>query len=197
MTKEVEFYFDFGSPYSYLAYHQLKKIASETGAKIIYRPILLGAIFKATNNQSPAMIPSKARYAFKDFKDWSKYWDIPFKFNPFFPINSFFLMRGAIGYQLKHPAEFDHFVETCFRAMFEDPKNLNDEQVVCQILDEAGLSSHVYLDIIADDQVKQLAKDVTAQAVERGLFGVPAFFVKGEMFWGQDRLHFVEQRLKG
>lgn len=195
MTKDVEFYFDFGSPYSYLAYHQLKKITEKYQAKIVYRPVLLGGIFQATNNQSPAMIPAKARYAFKDFKDWSKYLNIPFKFNPSFPINSFFLMRGAVGYQEKSPEHFEHYLATVFKAMFQQPQNLNDPQVVQQVLEDAGLSWQTYQNLIEDHDIKQKAKDLTSQAVERGLFGVPAFFVDGEMFWGQDRLHFVEERL--
>ena len=194
--KKIDFYFDFGSPYSHIAYHQLQKIAQKYQAEIVYHPIILGGVFKATQNNSPAMIPAKAKYLFKDVVDWAKYLDIKFKFNPYFPVNTFMPMRAAIGYQLLHPELFDQYVEIMFKAMFEAPVNLNDEQVVKQTLEEGGLSFETYQQLIADEQIKQLAKDKTQQAVERGLFGVPAFFVDNEMFWGQDRLHFVEQRLQ-
>lgn len=194
--KKIDFYFDFGSPYSYLAYYQLQKIAQAHQAEIVYHPIILGGIFKATQNNSPAMVPAKAKYLFKDVVDWAKYWEIPFKFNPYFPINTFMPMRAAIGYQQRYPEQFQHYVATMFKAMFDHAVNLNDEHILHQTLEDAGLSVETYQTLIQDEQIKQLAKDKTQQAVERGLFGVPAFFVEGEMFWGQDRLNFVEQRLQ-
>lgn len=194
--KKIEFYFDFGSPYSYIAYHQLKKYQNEYNIEIIYHPILLGAVFKATNNTSPAMIPQKAKYIFKDLNDSAKYWSIPFKFNPNFPINTFFLMRGAVGFQEKYPEQFDHYVATVFKAMFEQPVNLNDEAVVKSTLESNGFSYESYQNLINDSEIKDLAKIKTQHAVERGLFGAPTFFINNEMFWGQDRLHFIEQQLK-
>lgn len=195
-VKKIDFYFDFGSPYSYLAYYQLKKIAQKYQAEIVYHPIILGGVFKATQNNSPAMVPAKAKYLFKDVVDWAKYWEIPFKFNAYFPVNTFMPMRAAIGYQLLHPDQFSLYVDTMFTAMFNTAVNLNDEQLIQKTLEDAGLSFDTYQNLIQNEEIKQLAKDKTQQAVERGLFGVPAFFVEDEMFWGQDRLQFVEQRLQ-
>lgn len=197
MTKDVEFYFDFGSPYSYLAYHQLQKIALDTGATIIYRPVIIGAIFKATHNQSPIMIPAKARYLMKDLMDWAKYWHIPTTMNPYFPINTFNLMRAAIGYQQHDAKQFERFIALIFKAMFEQPANLNDENVIKELLTEHDFSFEHYQQLIQDEKVKEHAKQLTQHSIEKGLFGVPAFFVDGEMFWGQDRLHFVKDRLTG
>lgn len=194
--KKLEFYFDFGSPYSYIAYHQLQKFKAQYPVEIIYKPILLGGIFKATNNNSPAMVPHKAQYLIKDLKDWSKYWQIPFIFNRYFPINTFFLMRGAVGYQKHHPEKFEHFVATIFKAMFEHPVNLNDDAEVKKVLEEANLSYEEYQKLINDDEVKEQAKSNTQLAVERGMFGAPTFFIDHQMFWGQDRLHFIEEILK-
>lgn len=193
--KQVEFFFDVGSPYSYLAYHQLPKIAQAKGAEIVWRPMLLGGVFQATGNSSPATIPAKGHYSNVDLDRWAKHFGVPIQQNPYFPINTLQLMRGAVGMQLRSDTEFHHYLAAIFSAMFEHPRNLGDLQELAAVLEAAGISSALMLELVQDDRVKQTLRKTTEEAVARGVFGAPTFFVGDEMFWGQDRLHFVEAAL--
>ncbi|HEV2612831.1 MAG TPA: 2-hydroxychromene-2-carboxylate isomerase [Noviherbaspirillum sp.] len=193
--KQVEFFFDVGSPYSYLAYHQLPKITRAKGAEIVWRPMLLGAVFQAAGNSSPAGIPVKASYLAIDLERWARHFDVPFKNNPHFPINTLQLMRGATGMQMRSEEEFHHYLSTIFSAMFEHPRNLGNLEELTAVLEAGGISPALYMELIADDKVKQALKKNTEEAVSRGVFGAPTFFVGSDMYWGQDRLHFVEQAL--
>ncbi|MCP1174792.1 2-hydroxychromene-2-carboxylate isomerase [Ralstonia chuxiongensis] len=193
--KQVEFFFDVGSPYSYLAYHQLPKIAQAKGAEIVWRPMLLGGVFQATGNSSPATIPAKGRYSNVDLERWAKHFGVPIQQNPHFPINTLQLMRGAVGMQLRSDAEFHRYLAAIFSAMFEHPRNLGDLQELAAVLEAAGISPALMLELVQDDRIKQTLRKTTEEAVARGVFGAPTFFVGDEMFWGQDRLHFVEAAL--
>lgn len=193
--KQVEFFFDVGSPYSYLAYHQLPKIAQAKGADIVWRPMLLGGVFQATGNGSPATIPAKGRYSNVDLERWAKHFGVPIQQNPHFPINTLQLMRGAVGMQLRSDAEFHRYLAAIFSAMFEHPRNLGDLQELAAVLEAAGISLALMLELVQDDRIKQTLRKTTEEAVARGVFGAPTFFVGDEMFWGQDRLHFVEAAL--
>lgn len=193
--KQVEFFFDVGSPYSYLAYHQLPKIAQAKGADIVWRPMLLGGVFQATGNGSPATIPAKGRYSNVDLERWAKHFGVPIRQNPHFPINTLQLMRGAVGMQLRSDAEFHRYLAAIFSAMFEHPRNLGDLQELAAVLEAAGISPALMLELVQDDRIKQTLRKTTEEAVARGVFGAPTFFVGDEMFWGQDRLHFVEAAL--
>lgn len=193
MTKAVEFLFDFGSPTSYLAYKQLPKIASRHGARIVWTPILLGAVFKATGNSSPAMVPAKARYMNEDLARFAKRHNIVLNFNSHFPVNTLSLMRGAVAYQATN--QFDIYVNAMFDAMWSHPRNLNDQSEVTHVLHDIGIEPGDYLARIERPDVKEKLKANTEGAVARGVFGAPTFFVNGEMFFGQDRLDFVEEAL--
>lgn len=193
--KQVEFFFDVGSPYSYLAYHQLPKIAQAKGAEIVWRPMLLGGVFQATGNSSPATIPAKGHYSNIDLERWAKHFGVPIQQNPHFPINTLQLMRGAVGMQLRNDAEFHRYLAAIFSAMFEHPRNLGDLQELAAVLEAAGISPALMLELVQDDRVKQALRKTTEEAVARGVFGAPTFFVGDQMFWGQDRLHFVEAAL--
>ncbi|MGN6261080.1 MAG: 2-hydroxychromene-2-carboxylate isomerase [Ralstonia sp.] len=193
--KQVEFFFDVGSPYSYLAYHQLPKIAQAKGAEIVWRPMLLGGVFQATGNSSPATIPPKGRYSNVDLERWAKHFGVPIQQNPHFPINTLQLMRGAVGMQLRSDAEFHGYLAAIFSAMFEHPRNLGDLQELAAVLEAADISPALMLELVQDDRIKQTLRKTTEEAVARGVFGAPTFFVGDEMFWGQDRLHFVEAAL--
>lgn len=193
--KQVEFFFDVGSPYSYLAYHQLPKIAQAKGAQIVWRPMLLGGVFQATGNSSPATIPAKGHYSNVDLERWAKHFGVPIQQNPHFPINTLQLMRGAVGMQLRSEAEFHRYLAAIFSAMFEHPRNLGDLQELAAVLEAAGISPALMLELVQDDRIKQTLRKTTEEAVARGVFGAPTFFVGDEMFWGQDRLHFVEAAL--
>lgn len=193
--KQVEFFFDVGSPYSYLAYRQLPKIAQAKGAEIVWRPMLLGGVFQATGNSSPATVPAKGQYSNIDLERWAKHFDVPIQQNPYFPINTLQLMRGAVGMQLRSEAEFHRYLAAIFSAMFEHPRNLGDLQELAAVLEAAGISPALMLKLVQDDRVKQALRKTTEEAVARGVFGAPTFFVGDAMFWGQDRLHFVEAAL--
>ena len=195
MTKTVEFFFDFGSPYTYLAYHQLPKIAARHRTTINWRPMLLGGVFQATGNKSPIEIPAKGRYSLIDLQRWAQHFGVPLQMNPHFPINTLPLMRGAVAMQLRSEVEFQRYVAVIFRAMFEHPRNLNQPEEVAAVLAENGMDPTAFVDLINAPAAKEKLKENTAQAVARGVFGAPTFFVGEQMFWGQDRLDFVEQAL--
>jgi 2-hydroxychromene-2-carboxylate isomerase len=194
MGKTVEFYFDFGSPYSYLAYRALPGIAAAHGAQIVLRPMLLGGVFKATGNHSPIEIPAKNRWLQLDLERWAARYGAGFRHNPYFPINTLTLMRGAAGMQLRG-ADFHKYVEAMFHAMWEEPRNLGDQHELAAVLREAGIDVDGFQSLVNDPTVKEQLKKNTEEAVARGVFGAPAFFVGEEMFWGQDRLDFVAAAL--
>ena len=195
MNKTVDFYFDFGSPAAYLAYTQLPKLRTDTGATVVMKPILLGGVFQATGNRSPASIPSKGSYLFQDLKRYAKRYGVPWIMNPHFPINTITLMRADVGLGLRGDARLDAYREAIFRAVWVDQQNMNDPATVASILVKAGFDPAEMMAIAADPQVKDELKAVTQAAVDRGIFGAPTFFVGDLMFWGQDRLDFVREAL--
>ena len=194
MGKQVEFYFDFGSPYSYLAYKALPGIAAAHAAQIVWRPMLLGGVFKATGNHSPAEIPAKSKWMQRDMQRWAERYGAAFTRNPHFPINTLTLMRGAAGMQMRGP-DFRKYVEAIFHAMWEEPRNLGEPQELAAVLRQAGFDADAFQSLVNDPAVKEQLKKNTEEAVARGVFGAPTFFVGEEMFWGQDRLDFVAEAL--
>lgn len=195
MTKSVEFYFDFGSPASYLAATQLPRLCAEAGAELVWKPMLLGGVFQATGNHSPATIPAKGPYMMKDLARFARRYGVPFKFNPNFPINTLVLMRGATGMQMHEPERFAAYVDAMYRAMWALPRNLSDPATVEAVLQEAGFDAARMLALANAQDVKDRLKAITQEAVERGVFGAPTMFVGQQMFWGQDRLDFVREAL--
>ena len=193
--KQVEFYFDLGSPYSYLGFFQIQKIAQQHQAEVIWKPMLLGGVFKATGNNSPMMVPAKAAYSMKDMTRWAKHWQIPVQMNPHFPINTLQLMRLITTVQLYQPEDFVHILTGLFDAMFGEPKNLNDMSELIQVVTSLGLNVEQVQAWLNDEGVKAQLKHVTEEAIQRGVFGAPTWFVGDEMFWGVDHLHFVETAL--
>lgn len=195
MSKTVEFLFDVGSPYTYLAYHQLPKIAKAQGATIVWTPVLLGGIFQATGNKSPAEVPAKGRYSNVDLQRWAKAYGVTIQMNPNFPINTLPLMRGAVAMQMRSDEEFHRYLRAVFSAMFGKPRNLNDPAEIGAVLAEAGFDPGEFMALISEQSVKDRLKENTTGAVARGVFGAPTFFVGDDMFWGQDRLAFVEEAI--
>lgn len=193
--KTIEFFFDVGSPYSYLAYHQLPKIAQARNANILWRPMLLGGVFQATGNASPVTVPLKAAYSQVDLERWARHFNVTFNQNPHFPINTLQLMRGAVAMQMRSNDEFHRYLSAIFSAMFEHPRNLGIPEEVAAVLEGAGISPLLFLELIKDDKVKAKLKSDTEEAVARGVFGAPTFFVGSDMYWGQDRLEFVDMAL--
>ena len=195
MSKTVEFLFDVGSPYTYLAYHQLPKIAEAQGAGIVWTPVLLGGIFQATGNKSPAEVPAKGRYSNVDLQRWANAYGVNIEMNPNFPIITLPLMRGAVAMQMRGDEEFHRYLRAIFSAMFEKPRNLNVPAEIGAVLADAGFDPGDFTALISDQSVKDRLKDNTTSAVARGVFGAPTFFVGDDMFWGQDRLDFVAEAI--
>jgi 2-hydroxychromene-2-carboxylate isomerase len=198
MSKCFEFLFDFGGPNSYLAHKMLPKLCAQTGATAIYTPILLGGLFKLTNNQAPLMryaeTPAKRDYEMLEFQRFIVKHQLPFRMNPHFPINTMLVMRGAVA--ARHLDCFMPYLELTMSAMWEEGANMGDAEVVREVLDKAGLDSAALLAACEDPQIKAELAANTENAAARGAFGVPTFFVGPEMFWGKERLGQVAEALE-
>ena len=194
--KSFEFWFDFGSPAAYLAWTQIPAIEASTGAQALWRPMLLGGVFQATGNQSPAAVPAKGRYTFTDFDRFARRYGVPLRHNPHFPINTLLPMRGAIGLQHTQPERLADYCRAMFQAIWGDARNLNEPAEVGAVLAAAGFDPQALLALTNEAQTKQALKDATEEAVRRGVFGAPTFFVGEQMFWGQDRIDFLKEALQ-
>jgi 2-hydroxychromene-2-carboxylate isomerase len=194
--KQVEFFFDVGSPTTYLAWTQLPALCAQAGAELVYRPMLLGGVFQATGNASPATVPAKARYMDADMARFARRYGVPLASNPFFPINTLLLMRGATGAQLRAPERFEAYLRGVFHAMWVEPQNLNDPATAAAALAAAGFDPAEVTAWAGDAEVKAALRATTEEAVARGAFGAPTMFVGAEMFFGQDRLDFVREALR-
>ena len=180
---------------AYLASTQLPQLAADTGAAVLWRPMLLGGVFAATGNSSPVTVPAKGRYTFTDFSRFAQRYGVPLKRNPAFPINTLILMRIATGLQMRDDPRFTAYVQAVFRAIWVDAQPMGDAATVAQVLQAAGLDAPELLALAAEPAVKDQLKAHTETAVQRGVFGAPTFFVGDHMFWGQDRLDFVRAEL--
>ena len=194
--KTFEYWFDFGSPASYLAWTQLPAIEAATGAQAVHRPMLLGGVFQATGNQSPATIEAKGRYTFTDLDRFARRYGVPLTRNPHFPINTLPLMRAITGMQMRHPDRFEAFTQAVFEAIWVKALNFNDPAVAVAELAQAGYAPELVQGLMNDPEVKARLKATTDEAVARGVFGAPTMFVGDEMFFGQDRLEWVKAALK-
>ena len=195
MSKTVEFFFDVGSPTTYLAWTQLPALCAQAGAALVYRPMLLGAVFQATGNASPVTVPAKGRFMHADMARYARRYGVPFQMNAHFPINTLTLMRAATGVQLRMPARLDDFLRGVFKAIWTDGANLNDPAVAAQALRDAGFDPAEVIALTNDAEVKAALRATTEEAVARGVFGAPTMFVGDTMFFGQDRLEFVREAL--
>ena len=194
----VEFHFDFGSPNAYLSHLIIPGIEQRTGAKFEYVPILLGGVFKLTNNRSPvesyAGIRNKLPYEHLETQRFIRKHGITnFTFNPFFPVNTLALMRGAIAAQ--RIGVFAHYVDQMFCHMWAQPKKMDDPEVLRAALAESGLDASKLMALAQDPSVKEELAANTARSVERGTFGAPTFFIDDEIYFGKDRLRDVEEAL--
>jgi 2-hydroxychromene-2-carboxylate isomerase len=195
---ELEFHFDFGSPNAYLARLVLPEIERRTGAAFEHVPILLGGVFKLTNNRSPAEslagIRNKPEYERLETQRFLRRHGITrFRFNPFFPVNTLTLMRGAIA--AGSLGVFERYVDEVFRHMWEEPKKLDDPEVLRAALEASGLDAKALLELAGSPEVKRRLIENTERSVERGSFGSPTFFVGGEIYFGKDRLRDVEEAI--
>jgi 2-hydroxychromene-2-carboxylate isomerase len=194
VEKSVDFYFDYGSPTSYLAYVQMPGLTKRTGATVNYKPFLLGGVYQVTTNRSPLEIPAKAKWMVADMKFFAERYQVPFQYNEHFPINTLTLMRGAIYAQRE--GFLIPYSNAVFRALWADGKNLGDAPVVTEVLNHADLPAGRILAATQQPEVKAALKSATEEAAMRGLFGAPTLFVGERMFFGQDRIQFIEELLR-
>ncbi len=196
----VEFYYDLVSPYSYLAFGQLRRICEENGAALVLRPMLLGAVHKEAGIKSPIETELKARYQARDIRRWAGYYGVPLTFPDPFPFRTLKTMRAAM--LLRERGELEAFTDAAFALYWEEggaPKGFEeaDEDLsISTVARRIGADPEKVLEGAASPDAKQGLKDATSEALRRGVFGAPAFFVGDEMFWGNDRLHFVEAALQ-
>jgi 2-hydroxychromene-2-carboxylate isomerase len=195
---KVEFHFDFGSPNAYLAHLVIPEIERRTGVRFGYVPILLGGVFKLTNNRSPAEtlagIKNKPEYEHLEMRRFvDRHRITRFQLNPFFPVNTLTLMRGAIA--ARSLGVFERYVDEMFRHMWADPKKMDDPQVLRTALEESGLDAERFFALVQTREVKDALIASTEQSVARGTFGAPTFFVGDDIFFGKDRLRDVEERI--
>jgi 2-hydroxychromene-2-carboxylate isomerase len=195
---KVEFHFDFGSPNACLAHMVVPEVKARTGVEFEYVPILLGGVFKLTNNRSPveklAGIKNRLQYEQIEMRRFIRRHGITqFTWNPFFPVNTLLVMRGAIAAQLD--GVFDRYVEAVFKAMWTDQKNMSDADVVVAALQQAGLDGARLIARTQEPEVKERLMKNTEASVARGTFGSPTFFVGDEIFFGKDKLHDVEEEI--
>jgi len=195
---KVEFHFDFGSPNAYLAHLVIPEIEQRTGAKFEYVPVLLGGVFKMTNNRSPAQsmagIKNRLEYEALERERFVRRHNITqFKWTPFFPVNTLLIMRGAIAAQLD--GVFERYVDEIFRHMWAEPKKMDDPEVVRSALEESGFNAASLMARTQEPEVKDRLLQNTQASVARGTFGAPTFFVGDEIFFGKDRLRDVEDEI--
>ena len=195
MPQRVEFFFDVGSPASYLAWTQLPDLCAQTGAELVIRPMLLGGVFQATGNASPATVPAKGAYTMMDLTRHAKRYGVDFRANPFFPINTLVLMRGAVGVQMHQSERLEAYLAAVFKAIWVDAQDLNQPALVAQTLQAAGFDPAQLLAWSGQAEVKNALRETTEEAVARGVFGAPTLFVGDGMFFGQDRLDMVREAL--
>lgn len=195
MSKTVEFYFDVGSPTAYLAHKRLQQLRAQYGLELRYMPMLLGGVFKASGNTSPIAIPAKGKYMLEqDLPRFAARYGVPLIFNPHFPINTLNLMRAAIAAQ--ELGCVDAYLDRVFDAIWAEGKNMGDAAVLEQVLADAGLDAVALIARSQDPEVKAELVANTEAAVARGVFGAPTLFMDGAMYFGQDRLDFIEEALQ-
>lgn len=196
MNKSVEFFFDVGSPASYLAWCQLPSICQSEGAALIFKPMLLGGVFQATGNASPAAVPAKGAHTGLDLRRHAKKYGVPLAINPFFPIMTLTLMRGAVGVQMHLPERFQDYLRGVFKALWIAPVDLNQPALTAQAWVDAGFDPAEIMALVNRVDVKAALRANTDEAIARGAFGAPTMFVGDDMFFGQDRLEFVRDALR-
>ncbi len=200
MARSIEFFFDLVSPYSYLAHGRVSRICEEHGAELVLRPMLLGAVHKAVGIQPPIWIPSKGPYQVRDIHRWAEYYGLPMRFPEPFPFRTLKSMRAAM--VRSEERDLETFVREAFTLYWEEggaPKGFeeaDEDGPLREVAVRIGADPEELLQRAVSGEAKEALRSATGEAVERGVFGAPTFFVGDEMFWGNDRLHFVEAALE-
>ncbi|HVP28807.1 MAG TPA: 2-hydroxychromene-2-carboxylate isomerase [Myxococcota bacterium] len=195
----LEFFFDCGSPWTYLAFHRIESLAAETGAELVWRPILVGGVFNAANGsvyeQRERPVPAKMRYFAKDLQDWARLYGITIRWPDVFPVNSVRAMRGA--FVALDAGKLPAYARAVFEAYWGRGEDIGQEAVLWEIAAEVGLDPTEFCARIASPAVKERLRSDTDELVRRGGFGSPTMFVDGsDMYFGNDRLPLVREALR-
>ena len=189
MIKPFDFYFDFISPYSFLAHKEVKKIENKASIKVRYKPILLGGLHNLHGIKAPAFIPAKAKHMVRDCKLIAEKNEVKFRFNSYFPIRTLNLMRGVF------VAEEDNFksyyIDSIFNSIWQDGLNMNDENIIQRVLKNLNINPKTFILRAQSQNIKDQLRFKTNDAYKKGIFGAPTFIVKDKIFWGQDRLSYA------
>ena len=194
MTKFIDFYFDFSSPYAYIGYKEIKKLEKKNSFKIKFMPIFLGGLHNAAGITPAAFIKLKSKYMIEDTKLVSKKKNISFHFNSYFPIKTVNFMRGVLIAEEDNSEK--NFIEKIFNAIWMDGLNMNDPIVINKVLKNIDLNPDIFFKKVSDQKVKDKLRKLTDDALKKKIFGVPAFVVNKKMFWGQDRLSYAIDEIK-
>ncbi len=193
MSKKIEFFYDYVSIYSYLANSQLDQFGQTHGVEIVYRPMFLGGVMQATGNRPPATIKPKGRYLLDDIGRWARRYSITLNMNPEFPQNTINALRVAL--VALHRGEFEVVHQALFDAMWIEKENLSDDKTLASVVERAGLSANQYRVEIGRQEIKDELKANTEEAIQRGAFGAPTFYVDDLMFFGNDRFDFIAEAI--
>lgn len=196
-TRRIEFFFDIGSPYSYLAATRIADLAARTGAEVQWKPFLLGGVFKAIDSGPPAAIEPKARYMLKDLERWANRYGVDLRFPSRFPLNTLSPQRALVAAaRLGHEDRVPDLALALYRAYWAEDRDVSQAEEIRRLAEEVGLDGEAIVQGMSDPETKNRLRELTEEAVRRGAFGAPTMFVGDEMFWGNDRLDFLEERLQ-
>ncbi len=194
MSKKLDFYFDFVSPYSFLAFEMLRRLEKKGLLSIEYKPVLLGGLHNLHGIKAPAFIPAKAKFMVRDCKIISEKNNIKFKFNSYFPIKSLNLMRGV--FVAMEDDFLSHYIDQIFKSIWRDGLNMNDQNIIDKVLKNLSINPKTFSLRSNTPNNKEILKKRTSEAFEKGVFGAPTFFVNNKLFWGHDRLIYALDELK-
>ena len=189
MSKIIDFYFDFVSPYTYISFQQIKLLKFKQNFKFKLKPMLLGGLHNLHAIKAPAFIPAKAKFMIRDCKMVCEKYKIPFKFNSYFPIKTVVLMRGVL--IAEEDGMANNYIDKIFEALWMSGLNLNDQQVIDKVLKNLGINPKTFALRLLNQNIKDELKKKTQAAFDKGIFGAPTFYVNNKVFWGQDRLEFA------
>jgi len=194
MGKKIEFYYDFSSPYTYIASTRIEKICEDNGAELEWKPFLLGGVFNEIGSIPAVQIDNKFRYLRQDFEESASYYGADFNFPELFPLNSVRSMRGAFAaLEQNKLVEYNHEM---FRLYWTEGIDLSKAEILGEAVSKIGIDPEWFVNRIAEQEIKDKLREETNIAVERGVFGAPTMFVDEKMFWGNDRLDFLDRYLK-
>lgn len=194
MSQSIDFYFDFVSPAAYLAYKRIRQLQQEYDVEVVFKPLLLGGLFKSVENLSPISVPAKLYYSMRyDLPRYAALYKVVLNPNPHFPLNTLPLLRGSLA--ARELGIFDAYCDTVFDAIWQEKLNMADPQIIAQRLTTAGFDVQTILALSTTPEVKQEVIGNAEEAKQRGAFGVPTMYFNDEMYFGQDRLFFIEKQL--